>query len=252
VPTVSTEIWHADVLTHERRTPAVAVFTCRPRHRLPFRPGQHVTIECPYRPWRSGAYAIANAPRPDGVLEFHVRATGPLSAALVDRLKPGDVLSLGAPSGGITLDQFSRRDLVFVTGGTGLARAKALIDELSRFNRTRWIHLFRGERRRDDFYDRENVDRLAERHPWLTVVRATSDEPDEHGEQAAISDLVSRHGPWPDHDFYVCGSALMVTATLHRLHNLGVPPSRIHAASVDGAPVGAAPLDPAPVGAAPE
>jgi NAD(P)H-flavin reductase len=163
------------------------------------------------------------------VLEFHVRASGAagVSDALVGRLKPGDVLRLGQPRGTLALDPHSRRDLVFVTGGTGLAPAKALIDELSRYNRTRWIHLFRGARHRCDFYDREQVDRLALRHPWLTVIRATSEEPDEHGDRAPIADVVLRHGPWSDHDFYVFGSPPMVDATLSRLERSGVPPERI-------------------------
>ena len=223
------ERWYAEVLAHERRSPDVAVFTCRTDRPLPFRAGQYVTIEPPYRPWRSRPYAIANAPRPDGLLEFHVRACAPagVSQALVGLLRPGDVLRLSAPRGSLALDPHSRRDLVFVTGSTGLAPAKALIDELSRYNRTRWIHLFRGERRCGDFYDREPLDRLAVRHPWLTVVRATSEEPDEHGHRAAIAEVVARHGPWPDHDVYVCGPPPMVETTLSRLIRMGVPAARI-------------------------
>ena len=95
---------------------------------MPFRAGQHVTIESPYVPWRSAAYSMANAPRPDRVLEFHVCATRPdgVSGALVERLKPGDTLRLGAPRGLLTLDPYSRRDLVFVAVGPGVAAAKAL------------------------------------------------------------------------------------------------------------------------------
>jgi len=221
--------WHAQVMTHERRGPDVAVFTCRTPVPLPFHAGQHVSIECPYRPWQSRSYAMANAPRPDGVLEFHVRAAAPagVADALVRRLKPGDMLRLSEPHGTVALDPFSRRDIVFVAGGTGLAPAKALIDELSRFNRTRWIHLFRGERRRSDFYDREGVDNLTRRHPWLSVTRATSDEPDEQGDRATVADLVARHGPWPDHDFYVFGSPPTVEATLRRLELMGVAAARI-------------------------
>jgi NAD(P)H-flavin reductase len=227
------EKWHAEVLTHERRGPDVAVFTCRPAAPLSFRPGQHVTIECPYRPWRSHPFAIANAPRPDHVLEFHARA--PIAAAgsqvasdLVHRLKPGDLIRLGEPRGTLALDPYSRRDVVFVTGGTGLAPAKALIDELIRYNRTRWIHLYRGERRSLDFYDRDHVDRLAMAHPWLSVVRATSAEPDERGAQSTIAEVVSRHGPWPNHDFYVFGSPAMIASTVRRLGRMSVPPTRIH------------------------
>jgi NAD(P)H-flavin reductase/hemoglobin-like flavoprotein len=221
--------WHAEVISHERRGSDIAVFTCRPLQPLRFRAGQYVSLECTYQPrlWR--AYSIANAPREDGTLDFHVRASGGgwVSSALVRRLKAGDMLRLAAPMGSMTLDPQSRRDVVFVTGGTGLAPVKALLDELTRYNRTRWIHLFRGERQSDDFYDKEHLDQIAERYPWLTIVRAVSDDPDYPGERGAIPDVVSRHGPWRDHDFYVAGSAPMVNATLRRLTEMQIPSTRI-------------------------
>ncbi|GIE53673.1 flavohemoprotein [Amorphoplanes nipponensis] len=221
--------WHAEVVHHERRGADVAVFTCRPLQPLAFRAGQYVSIECGYQPrlWRT--YSIANAPRADGTLDFHVRAAGGgwVSGALVRRLRAGDMLRLAAPMGSMTLDPQSRRDIVFITGGTGLAPVKALLDELTRYNRTRWIHLFRGERQRDDFYDHEHLDRIAESFPWLTIVRAVSDEQGYPGERGAIPDVVSRHGPWRDHDFYVAGSAAMVNATLRRLTEMCIPSTRI-------------------------
>jgi NAD(P)H-flavin reductase/hemoglobin-like flavoprotein len=221
--------WHAEVLTHERRGADIAVFTCRPLQPLAFRAGQYVSIECTHQPrlWRT--YSMANAPRADGTLEFHVRAAGAgwVSSALVRRLKVGDMLRLAAPMGSMTLDPGSRRDVVLVTGGTGLAPVKALLDELTKYNRTRWVHLFRGERRGDGFYDREQIDQIAERHPWLSIVRAVSDEPDYPGERGAIPDVLSRHGPWRNHDFYVAGSAAMVDATLRRLTEMQIPSTRI-------------------------
>jgi NAD(P)H-flavin reductase/hemoglobin-like flavoprotein len=221
--------WHAEVIAHERRGADIAVFTCRPSQPIRFRAGQYVSIESAHQPrlWRT--YSIANAPRPDGTLDFHVRAPsgGWVSSALVRRLKAGDMLRLAAPMGSMTLDHQSRRDVVFVTGGTGLAPVKALLDELTQRNRTRWIHLFRGERRDADFYDREHLDQIAEKYPWLTIVRAVSDDPDYPGERGAIPDVVSRHGPWRDHDFYVAGSAPMVRATLTRLTEMQIPSTRI-------------------------
>jgi NAD(P)H-flavin reductase/hemoglobin-like flavoprotein len=222
--------WHAEVLTHERRGDDIAVFTCRPLRPLTFRAGQYVSVECTYQPrlWRT--YSMANAPRPDGTMEFHVRAMGAglVSSALVHRLKPGDMLRVAAPMGSMTLDPTSRRDIVFATGGTGLAPVKALIDELTRYNRTRWVYLFRGGRHRDDFYDRECLDRLAERYPWLSIVRSVSDDPDyADGEAGTVADVITRHGPWRDHDFYVSGSAPMVNATLRRLTEMRIPSTRI-------------------------
>jgi NAD(P)H-flavin reductase/hemoglobin-like flavoprotein len=221
--------WHAEVVAHERRGRDIAVFTCRPVARMEFRAGQYVSVECPYHPrlWRS--YSIANAPRWDGTLDFHVRVTdgGWVSAALVRRLRPGDMIRLGRPMGSMTLDRQSTRDIVGVAGGTGLAPIKAMVEELTRENRTRWVHLFVGSRDRDDLYDLRDLQVLAGRYPWLSVVPACSNDLTYSGERGTIDEVVARYGPWSDHDFFVCGSPRMVRATLGTLCRIGVPQGRV-------------------------
>ena len=128
----------------------------------------------------------------------------------------------------MTLDRRSTRDIVCVAGGTGLAPIKALIEELTRSNRTRWVHVFFGARNRDDLYDLACLNRLAARYPWLSVVAACSDDPDFAGERGDIAEIVARYGPWKDHDFFVSGSPAMVKATLRTLAEMQVPPIRIH------------------------
>jgi NAD(P)H-flavin reductase len=130
--------------------------------------------------------------------------------------------------GSMTLDPRSTRDVVCVAGGTGLAPVKAIVDELSRYNKTRWVYLFRGARHREDLYDKAHLAELAGRHPWLNLVRAVSDDPDfpeaEHGD---VAEVVARHGPWRNHDFFVSGSAPMVRATLRTLAAQRIPSTRI-------------------------
>jgi NAD(P)H-flavin reductase/hemoglobin-like flavoprotein len=221
--------WHAEVLTHERRGADIAVFTCRPMQPLEYRAGQYVSVECRYQPrlWR--VYSMANAPRKDGSMEFHVRALGAgwVSSALVRRIKVGDMIRLAAPMGSLTLDRKSTRDIVCIAGGTGLAPIKALVEELTRYNRTRWVHLFFGAKHRDDLYDLTELNRLAARYPWLSVVAACSEDPGYSGEQGNISDVVARYGPWKEHDFFVSGSPAMVKATLRQLAELQIPSLRI-------------------------
>ena len=221
--------WHAEVLTHERRSRDIAVFTCRPLQPLEYRAGQYVSIECKYQPrlWR--VYSVANAPRKDNLLEFHVRALGAgwVSSALVRRIKPGDMIRLAAPMGSMTLDRRSTRDVVCVAGGTGLAPIKALVEELTRYNRTRWVHVFFGAKHRDDLYELPVLNRLAARYPWLSIVPACSEDPEWGGEIGNISDVVARYGPWEEHDFFVSGSAQMVRSTLRSLAEMQVPPMRI-------------------------
>jgi NAD(P)H-flavin reductase/hemoglobin-like flavoprotein len=221
--------WHAEVLYHERRSRDIAVITCRPLQPLEYRAGQYLSVECRYQPrlWR--VYSAGNAPRKDGSIDFHVRALGAgwVSSSLVRRVKKGDMLRLGAPMGSMTLDRRSTRDIVCVAGGTGLAPIKALIEELTRANRTRWVHVFFGARDRDDLYDLDCLHRLAARYPWLSVVAACSEDPQYQGEHGNISDVVARYGPWQDHDFFVSGSPTMVRSTLRTLAEIQVPAIRI-------------------------
>ena len=225
--------WHAEVLTHERRGPDTAVLTVRAlQHPLPWKAGQYVSVEAPRhhpRVWRT--YSVANAPNDDNVLEFHVRtpsgAAGWVSGALVRRTKPGDLLRVAAPMGSMTLDRSSTRDILCVAGGVGLAPVKALVEELTGWNRTRWVHVFYGARHRDDLYALAGLEELHAAHPWLSVTPACSDDPGFDGEQGDISEVVTRYGPWTTHDCYVSGSAAMVRATLRALAEDEVPPPHI-------------------------
>jgi NAD(P)H-flavin reductase/hemoglobin-like flavoprotein len=216
--------WAAEVVEHERRGRGVAIVRCRPLEEYPFRAGQYLHLECVYHPREWRPYSIANAPRADGTLELHVRdRDGWVSAALVRRAKPGDVVRLGPPLGSMTIDPHSSQDVVCVAGGTGLAAMKSLVDELSSRPHRRWVHLFVGAKTEEDLYDLAALNYLAGRHPWLTVVPVCSDDPYFQGETGLVSEAVERYGPWPDHEFFLCGPPEMVRASLEVLARLDVP-----------------------------
>ena len=221
--------WHGEVIAHERRGMDIGMFTVQALQPLDYRAGQYLSVECNYQPrlWR--VYSPANAPRKENTIDFHVRAVGAgwVSSALVRRLRVGDMIRMAAPMGSMTLDRRSTKDIVCIAGGTGLAPIKALIEELTRYNRTRWVHLFFGAKNRDDLYDLADLNRLAARYPWLSVVPAVTDEPGFAGETGNIADVVARYGPWDQHDFFVSGSAAMVKSTLRRLAEMRVPSIRI-------------------------
>jgi NAD(P)H-flavin reductase len=196
---------------------------------LEYRAGQYVSVECRYQPrlWRT--YSMANAPRSDGSLDFHVRAVGAgwVSSALVRRLRPGDMLRIAAPMGSMVLDRRSTRDIVCIAGGTGLAPIKAIVEELTVSNRTRWVHVFFGAHTRDELYDIDCLHRLAAKYPWLSVVASCDQDPGYSGEQGRVDEVVARYGPWNDHDFFVSGSPAMVRSTLRTLAEMQISPMRI-------------------------
>jgi len=221
--------WEADVMGHERRTIDVSVLQIRPRARYDYTAGQSLSLESDLRPklWRY--YSPANAPRPDGLIELHVKARdgGPLSSALVRRVGVGDVLRLGPPVGHLTLDSDSDRDLLLVAGGVGLAPLKALIDQVARTGPTRRVDLFAGFRTEDQIYDRADLERLERENPWLTVTFAVSEDKISGLEHGYIGDVVLQHGPWSSREVCVAGPAVMVEDTVLRLVQHGTPIQRI-------------------------
>jgi len=221
--------WEADVVGHERRTIDVAVLRVRPRAKFDYAAGQSVSLETDLRPklWRY--YSPANAPRPDGLMEFHVKARdgGPVSSALVRRVGVGDVLRLGPPVGHLVLHDDSDRDLLLVAGGLGLAPLKALLDHVVRKGPARRVDLFVGHRSEDQIYDRADLERLEREHPWLTVTLAVSEDKISGLEHGDIGDVVERHGPWNSREICVAGPAVMVEDTVARLVRSGVPTQRI-------------------------
>jgi NAD(P)H-flavin reductase/hemoglobin-like flavoprotein len=222
--------WSADVVAHERRTIDVAVLQLRPHAPYAFRAGQSLSLETELRPrlWRY--YSPANAPRPDGLLEIHVKARdgGPVSSALVRRVGIGDMIRLGPPVGHLALDPDSDRDLLLVAGGMGLAPLKALVDQVAREGPMRRVDLFVGFRTEDQAYDTADLRQLEQTHPWLTVTLAVSDDKISALEHGDVGDVVMRHGPWQSREVFVAGPAPMVEDTVSRLLAHGVPQRRLH------------------------
>jgi NAD(P)H-flavin reductase len=221
--------WDAEVVGHDRRTLDVAVLQVRPRARYDYLPGQSVSLESDLRPrlWRY--YSPANAPRPDGLMELHVKARdgGPVSSALVRRVGVGDVLRLGPPMGHLALDSDSDRDLLLVAGGMGLAPLKAMIDQVARYGPARRVDLFAGFRTEDEIYDRADLRKLTQENPWLTVTYAVSEDKLSSLEHGVVGEVVVRHGPWNSREVFVAGPAVMVDDTVSRLLQHGVRRERM-------------------------
>ncbi|MGW6397171.1 globin domain-containing protein [Streptomyces sp. NPDC055134] len=240
VPESEPAWWDAEVLRHERRAEDIAVLTVRPERPYPYLPGQYATLTAPEAPqvWRP--YSVANAPRPDGTLDFHIRRVdgGLLSSALVDEVTPGGTVRLGPPLGTTTLPQSLRGELLFVAGGTGWAQIKALIEEFAVSRGDATATLLIGARAQYDVYDLGVLELLAGAHPWLRLIGALPrhDGPAHDADATLLRELTRyataqslRHAPgdWPH--VYVSGPWAMVEtvetqlAMLHR-----VPADRVH------------------------
>jgi NAD(P)H-flavin reductase/hemoglobin-like flavoprotein len=223
--------WRGTVVGFERRAFDVSVLTVRPEPRMDYLPGQSVAVETPSRPrlWRY--YSMANAPRADGLLEFHIRLIdgGAVSMALTGGEIAGTELRLGPPVGALTLGQpVSGQDLLLVAGSTGLAPLKAILDQVTALPHSPKVHLFFGARTADGLYDLDSLKKMAARHPWLTVTPVVSADAKFAGETGNLPEVVARHGDWSKHDAYLAGPTEMVQDAVSRLASAGMARDHIH------------------------
>ena len=223
--------WTAEIVTHELRSPGVAVIRLRPSEPFPYQAGQYVPVQVTRWPrdWRP--YSIAGRPRPGGLIELHVRAIpgGQISNALVHHSVTGDCVLLGAAGGTMTLAD-SDRDLLCVAGGTGLAPIKAIIEQAlaaPSAGSPRKITLFVGARQHFDLYDLDDLQLLESACPALRVLPVLSDEPGYNGLAGMLPDVVGGHGLFENTEAYICGPPAMVRMTAALLA-ASVPPGQIH------------------------
>lgn len=222
--------WLGRVLDHRRVGWDLARITVQTSEPIPYRAGQYVSVETPQRPrlWRY--LSPANAPRADGTLEFHVRAVagGWVSRALVGHSRVGDTWRIGPPMGRMSVEPGTVSPLLMVTGGTGIAPIKSLLEELSARPQAPHTQLFLGGRTWDDLYDLEALRRMSYDHDWLDVVPVVEkDDGRGNVETGTLADVVTRYGAWAGHDVLVCGSPAMIRATVSRMLVAGTPLDRI-------------------------
>ncbi|GAA2722824.1 MULTISPECIES: globin domain-containing protein [Streptomyces] len=222
-------VWAGTVVHRLPRGHGITEITVRPEGDYAYAAGQYVSVETPWWPKRWRYYSVANAPREDGTLTFHVRAVpgGSVSHALAHRAAVGDVVRLGPPMGDMVLDAAAHRELLLVAGGTGLAPIRALVEEVARRGGGHQVSLFLGARTGAELYAVDDMLRMAQRHHWLTVKAAVSDEYS-FGIRGSLPEVLAEYGPWYEHDAFLSGPAQMIISAREVLGLHGMPTDRIH------------------------
>jgi NAD(P)H-flavin reductase/Pyruvate/2-oxoacid:ferredoxin oxidoreductase delta subunit len=194
-------------------------------------PGQFVMVSLPAFP--PAAISVSRYRPPDG-LELTIRAAGPATTAITE-LGPGATVGIRGPVGnGWPIEEAIGRDVVIVTGGTGLAPLRPLIDGvLARRAEIGDIHLYYGARTAEDMLFADELEQWAARDDLdLTcrwIVRPT--RPDlTRGSGPARSTVSAIHqASWDGSNAvaFVCGPERMMEATSIALAGRGVPSERV-------------------------
>jgi ferredoxin-NADP reductase/hemoglobin-like flavoprotein len=212
--------WYATVVGHNVYGRDVAILRVRPHQPYRYVAGQYATLESPRLPrvWRP--YSMATVPRPDQLLEFHVRAIGRggLSDALL-AASPGDVVRVGPPQGSVVLRDSTRRPVLFVAGGTGWSTVKALLGQQARD----YDHLpsrLLVSCRPGEPYD-PGFEQFVRALPNVgtTLIHSPND---------LRAELAPDRLPGNDLDAFVAGPAGLVDSATRLLDTAGIPPAHIH------------------------
>ena len=206
--------------------------------RVAFAPGQHLPVQV----LRDGeaaqirTYSLSSAPA-DGYLRISVKAQGPASRYLHERVVAGDVLNVRPPMGSFTLDQQSTRPLVLIGAGVGITPLLAMLREQVSTGPARRIHLFHGARSLADLPFRDELDSLQQQAAGLLRVHRALSQPERHALVGQDYEFAGRLGieqvkatlALDDYDFYLCGPGSFTQELYEGLRAVHVPDARIHA-----------------------
>lgn len=240
------DIPHRRVQTEvvERRAlaPDVVGVWLKPLHgdRLNWLSGQYLDVvleEGKRRP-----FSIASGPRPDGLIELHVRHVpgGGFTSWVYESLSVGDHLAIEAPLGTFVPREDSERPMILMAGGTGFAPVKAIVEHFIALGTRRPMHIYWGARIVADLYLADLARDWTTRVPTLTFTPVLSDL-DEAARGGLRGGLVHEavlhdHPDLSGFDFYMSGPPAMIAAGREGLIEAGLPEDRLYFDSFDLAP----------------
>lgn len=153
------------------------------------------------RHWRPFTISAPEGDEPS----ITVQATGRVSAALVEKVRRGDVLFLDRPQGEFLLPETSG-PLLFLTAGSGITPAHSMISTLLLRRPGADVALVHSARTPERTIFAEAFDRLAATHAGLRVSwwHTAESERLDLSDAAALDRLVP---DWRERTAYVCGPA---------------------------------------------
>ena len=203
------------------------------------------------------AYSMANYPAEGDRFMLTVRIATPpfkpkpatgfmdvmpgIASSYIFTLKPGDKVIMSGPYGDFHPIFDSKKEMIWVGGGAGMAPLRAQILHMTRtLNcRDREMHYFYGARSLSEVFYLEDFLQLEKDFPNFHFHLAL-DRPDPVADEAGVKytagfvapvmrdTYLGLHEAPEDCEYYMCGPAMMSKTVNDVLDSLGVDPSSIH------------------------
>ena len=203
------------------------------------------------------AYSMANYPAEGDRFMLTVRIATPpfkpkpqvgfqdvmpgIASSYIFTLKPGDKVIMSGPYGDFHPIFDSKKEMIWVGGGAGMAPLRAQILHMTRTlnTRDREMHYFYGARSLSEVFYLEDFLQLEKDFPNFHFHLAL-DRPDPVADEAGVKytagfvapvmrdTYLGQHEAPEDCEYYMCGPAMMSKTVNDVLDSLGVDPSSIH------------------------
>jgi CDP-4-dehydro-6-deoxyglucose reductase len=207
--------------------------------RLQFMAGQY--IEFLLKDGKRRAFAIANAPHNDDLLELHLRLIpgGQFTEYVFNEMQEKTILRFEGPMGSFYLREDSDKPVIFIAGGTGFAPVKGIIEHAIHHKLARSMKLYRGALALRDLYLPELPEQWQADHGIEYVPVLSEPLPEENWtgrtglvHLAALQD----HPDLSGYQVYCCGAPAMVEAAHRDFVAAGLPPEEFFSDAFTFAP----------------
>ena len=198
-----------------------------------FLPGQYVDLWVPGSEQARRSFSMSNLPG-DGRIELIIKCYpgGRFSGLLESSIRPGDAIGFTGPYGAFHLRR-SRRPILMLAGGSGMAPIMSLLRQLSDERSDRTVRFFYGARTARDLFHADEIEALgaalADFRFAPVLSEAGPDDPQELARglvhEAGAEYLAS--GELEDFEAYMCGPPPMIDAAAEMLDDHGLDQSRI-------------------------
>ena len=203
------------------------------------------------------AYSMANYPAEGDRFMLTVRIATPpfkpkpevgfqdvmpgIASSYIFTLKPGDKVIMSGPYGDFHPIFDSKKEMIWVGGGAGMAPLRAQIMHMTRTLKTtdREMHYFYGARSLSEVFYLDDFLAIEKEFPNFHFHLAL-DRPDPKADEAGVKytagfvapvmrdTYLAAHEAPEDCEYYMCGPAMMSKTVTELLDSLGVDPSSIH------------------------
>ncbi|HBG58347.1 NADH:ubiquinone reductase (Na(+)-transporting) subunit F [Proteiniphilum sp. UBA1028] len=201
------------------------------------------------------AYSMANYPAEGNIITLNVRVATPpfdkakggwmnvnpgIVSSYIFNLKPGDKVMMSGPYGDFHPVLNSKREMLWIGGGAGMAPLRSQIMHMTKTLKTRdrKMTYFYGARALVEAFYLEDFYELEREFPNFSF-RLALDRPDPAADAAGVKytpgfvhqviydTYLKDHEAPEDIEYYMCGPGPMANAAKRMLDSLGVPPEMI-------------------------